>query len=173
MAKVTIEELLAAQECSFGNRVPDVPSAEQWPIPRTLAEKITYMMTTYPPGKQPPQEEEIAKAFNAKAGRGLVTEDIVRTLRTGEETAVDPQDPVVLEGLAEAFSVPVMFFQPNEQAARQLTEVVELLRAINDRRILALAARGNEDSLSPEMISVVTNLAAGIRKGTVPRTGRR
>ncbi|OLZ70949.1 hypothetical protein AV521_13200 [Streptomyces sp. IMTB 2501] len=170
--KATTEELLAAQERSFGNLAPDEPSAEQRPIPRTLAEKITYMMTTYPPGNQPPQDAEIAQAINAKAGRDLVTVDVVLALRTGAQTVVGPQNPAVLEGLAEVFGVPVMYFQPNEQAARQITEVAELLKAINDRKILALAARGNEDGLSPDMISIVADLAAGIRTGTIPGDDR-
>ncbi len=162
------EDLLAAQERSFGNQEPQ-PLPEPRPIPQTLADKITYLLEHTFPDRQAPTDGEMARVINAKAGRPLVTDQDVRALRTDGETSVNPEDPAVLEGLAQVFSVSHLFFQPNEAVARQVTEAIRFLASIQRGTILGLGARGNDGGgLPADMIARINDLVADIQRGKIP-----
>ncbi len=170
---VSTEELLAAQERSFGveTPAPSAASASRQAVPQTLSEKITYLLEQTYPGQRAPADGEIAQVINTRAGRNLVTDTDVRALRTGSTTSVDPKDPAVLEGLAEAFQVSPLFFQPNEAVARQVTEGIRFLASMQRGTILGLEARGTGDGLPAEMIAKINVLVADIQQGRIPGVG--
>jgi transcriptional regulator with XRE-family HTH domain len=164
---VSTEELLAAQEVSFGNCAPPPPR-----LPQTLAEKITYLLENTYPDQEPPTDAEIAQGINAKAGSAIVTADDVKVLRTGTGTAgIDPEDPALLDGLSAVFAVSRMYFQPNEKVAGEVIEGIRFLTLIQQGKILGLAARGNDSGLSETMLAKINDLVAEIQRGEIPSTG--
>lgn len=99
--RVPVEELLAAQERSFGIEVPAASGGSS--VPRSVAEKITYLLEhSYPGAQTPPSDAEIARAVNEHAGGQVITETGVRDLRTGDDAELPP---LVASGLAEVFDV--------------------------------------------------------------------
>lgn len=167
---VTREVLLAAQERSFGNDAP-MPADGSAQVPQTLAEKITYLVEHTYPDQTPPTDAQIAEAINVRAGSDIITEDGVTALRTGADAPVDPESLAVVEGLGEVFSVSPMFFQPGDEVARQVTEGIRFLAAIHQGDVLGLAARGNENGHSGDMLAAINNLVAEIRRGRIPTAG--
>ncbi|MFF3730790.1 helix-turn-helix domain-containing protein [Streptomyces sp. NPDC002476] len=139
---VTVEELKAAQERSFGNPVPDVrrsraPRAIGPGTPQTLSEKITYLLEqTYAVGEHP-SDAELAGRGNMKTDRSVLSEELVRALRTGTEAT---EDKAVLEALAAAMDAPVVFFTSDnpEEAAR-------IVAGIRTVQLGVMAARGSAD----------------------------
>ncbi|MEW1760509.1 helix-turn-helix transcriptional regulator [Streptomyces cyaneofuscatus] len=119
---VSVEELRAAQERSFGNVVPAVrmPAPPRFAAPgtpQTVAEKITYLLEkTYAPHERP-ADAELADRGNQKTGRPILDEGLVRALRTGEEST---SDEAILGALAAALDAPLVFFTSDspEEAAR-------------------------------------------------------
>ncbi|APE24498.1 MULTISPECIES: helix-turn-helix transcriptional regulator [Streptomyces] len=153
---VTEEELLAAQDVSFGLR-PDTPAA-----PRTVGEKINYLVQHGYFGQEAPSDEEIARRVNEHAGTAVTTDDIV-ALRAG--AAAEASD-VVRVGLAHALQVPPRVFRDDAELGpdeRQILESLVFLGSISRGQILGLAARGNGEGLSVEMMAKINEVVGELR----------
>ncbi|MFM9371881.1 helix-turn-helix domain-containing protein [Streptomyces sp. Da 82-17] len=164
---VTVDELLAAQERSFGNDVP--APANTVAMPRTVAEKITYLLEhSYPGTQQPPTDAEIAEAVNGHAGTPVITEDGVRALRTGDDEELPT---VVAEGLAELFGVSPLYFQTDDTVARQVVEGLRLLAAVRTGAVGRVTTRGlGPEGMSDDLLAflnqVVEEMADREKPGT-------
>ncbi|MCX4752489.1 helix-turn-helix domain-containing protein [Kitasatospora purpeofusca] len=159
---VTEAVLLAAQDCSFGLR-PAASRHEQAPAPRTIGEKINYLLEHGYAGQEAPSDDEIARAVNAHAGEAVVTVEDIASLRTGATT--DASD-AVRAGLADALQVDAALFQDDAEvnpAAREFLEAIRFLGSIQRGQILGLAARGNGGGLSTEMMATINNLVGELR----------
>lgn len=115
---VTEEELLAAQDRSFGMGDPRPPA------PRSVGEKIDYLLEHWPAGQNPPSDEEIARTVNAHAGTTSTAADIV-ALRKGDVT--DPSDEV-RAGLAHALQVDEAVFADDTEVNTETQEFMEALQ---------------------------------------------
>ncbi|MEO3976917.1 transcriptional regulator [Streptomyces sp. CAU 1734] len=150
---VSVEELRAAQERSFGNEVPDVhrPAARRPTAPgtpQTLAEKITHLLEQTYAEQERPSDAELAAAGNAKSGgRPILDEDLVRALRTGAETS---DNATLLGALAAALDAPLVFFTSDspEEAAR----IVAGIRSVQSG---VRAARHGDGPLPPEWMDFI------------------
>ncbi|SCF59023.1 helix-turn-helix transcriptional regulator [Streptomyces sp. Cmuel-A718b] len=158
-----------AQERSFGNTVEEagdesVAGAEAGESPRTLGEKISFLLEQSYPAGAAPGDEEIAEAVNRHAGSEVVTANEVEALRTGTGEADSPP-PVVLEGLAEFFGVERMYFEPDDAVARQVYQGIRVLLASKNGGIRRVRARGlGPEGLSPEVLSLLTDLETEFEK---------
>lgn len=170
--RVSVEELLAAQERSFGHDAPD-PGAEEprsaSQVPRSLAEKIAYLLDHSYPGEQtPPSDAEVARAVNDHAGGPVIDEAGVRDLRTG---TVPTASPVVCEGLAEVFGVSPMFFQPDDAVARQVFEGLRLLASARKGAVGRLEARGlGAEGLSEDVLAFLNEVVTELQERELPGT---
>lgn len=156
--QVSQAELLAAQDRSFGIAVPVVPAPA---VPKTLGEKITYLLeSTWPHGA--PTDAELARQVNQRAGRRLLNGTQLHDLRTGRQNLgalLDSagDETALYEALAEVMGVSALFFQPDEAVARQVVEGIRILAA--GGKGLALAARGAEElGVSPAMLAALTEV---------------
>lgn len=159
---VTEAELLAAQDCSFGLR-PKTSRDERASAPRTIGEKINYLLQHGYVSGEEPSDEEMARAVNAHAGRAVVTTDDVAALRAGSATQASD---VVRAGLAEALQVDAALFHDDAEvnpAARELLEAIRFLGSIHRGQILGLAARGNGSGLSAEMMANINDLVGELK----------
>lgn len=158
---VTEDELLAAQDRSFGVRA--TPRDEQTSGPRTIKEKINYLLQHGYVGQEAPSDEEIARAVNDHAGAITVTTGDIVALRTGVTT--DASD-VVRAGLAHALQVDAALFQDDAELspeARQLLEAFRFISSIHRGQILGLAARGNSTGLSVEMMAKINEVVGELK----------
>ncbi|GAB2932487.1 helix-turn-helix domain-containing protein [Streptomyces sp. CACIS-1.16CA] len=166
---VSERALEQAQERSFGNTVEETgdesaAGAEAEESPRTLGEKISFLLEHSYPAGAAPGDEEIAEAVNRHAGSEVVTTNEVETLRTGAGDA-DSTPPVVLEGLAEFFGVERMYFEPDDAVARQVYQGIRVLLASKNGGIRRVRARGlGPEGLSPEVLSLLTDLETEFEK---------
>ena len=154
---VTERELLVAQDRSFGVRVPCASG------PRTIEEKINYLLQHGYVGQEAPSDEEIARAVNEHAGAAAVTASDIVALRTGVTT--DAPD-VVRAGLAHALQVDAALFQDDAELspeARQLLEAFRFIGSIHRGQILGLAARGNSLGLSADMMATINDLVGELK----------
>ena len=159
---VTEEELLVAQDCSFGLR-PKASLHEQGSAPRTVGEKINYLLQHGYVGQEAPSDEVIARVVNEHAGAAAVSADDIAALRAG--TTTDASD-VVRAGLAEALQVDAALFQDDAEvdpAAREFLEALRFLGSIHRGQILGLAARGNGGGLSAEMMAKINELVGELK----------
>ncbi|RKE21968.1 helix-turn-helix transcriptional regulator [Streptomyces sp. TLI_171] len=158
---VTLEALLAAQDVSFGI-LPKAASSRD-SAPRTVGEKINYLLQYGYPDQEGPSDEEIARAVNDHAGAAVVTADDIVALRSG---ATSGASEVVRAGLAEALQVDVALFQDDAElnpTAREFLESLRFLGSIHGGQILGLAARGNSEGLSPEMMATLNSLVGQLK----------
>lgn len=170
---VSVEELLAAQERSFGNEVPapETPAGRSSEVPQSLAEKITYLLDhSYPGDKTPPTDTEIARGVNQHAGAQVVSEADIRRVRTGAEPTVSP---VVSEGLAEVFGVSALYFEADsgDAAARQVMEALRFLASVRQGAVTQAAARGH-GVLSDDALAFVNDLVAELQERDLPGSSR-
>ncbi|MEU1824128.1 helix-turn-helix transcriptional regulator [Streptomyces abikoensis] len=154
---VTVEELNAAQLRSFGQDVPDVRRPR---IPKTLAEKINYMLERTYPG-QVPSNEEIADRMNTHAGAEIISAEGVARLRTCTDEHASLK-PIVIECLAEVCGAVPQFFQDDEAKVRQ---VVAGLKLLADGGVTRVAARGLDDDegLPAEVLNALDFVIQEIR----------
>jgi transcriptional regulator with XRE-family HTH domain len=160
--RVTKEELLAAQDCSFGLR-PRGSRDEQASAPRTVGEKINYLLQHGYVGQEAPSVEEIARIVNEHAGVAAVTADDIAALRAGATTEASD---VVRAGLAQALQVDASLFQDDAEvdpAAREFLEALRFLGSIHQGQILGLAARGSSRGLSAEMMAHINELVGELK----------
>ncbi|MFD9304472.1 helix-turn-helix domain-containing protein [Streptomyces sp. NPDC060048] len=157
-------ELLAAQDRSFEagrqdgsppapaqRHVPDAPAPVPPPaparLPRSLAEKIGYLLEeTY--AAPHPSDAEIAAHANLKAGAEVLTEAMVRGLRTGETRTVSDG---VLEALAAALAVPPLFFRSDDAEVHRIISGMRLVRG----GLAGIAARGGGAGLPAELLDFI------------------
>ncbi|MDJ1132787.1 helix-turn-helix domain-containing protein [Streptomyces iconiensis] len=170
---VGVDELLAAQERSFGHEVPDPGRRDGAArgVPDSLAEKITYLLDhSYPGDQRPPSDAEIAASVNAHAGARVTSEDQVHALRTGaEETA----SPIVREGLAELFGVSPLFFQRDAAVARQVFEGLRLLASARTGALRTVEPRGvGGEALSEDVLAFLNEVVAELQERELPADGR-
>ncbi|MFH0246168.1 helix-turn-helix domain-containing protein [Streptomyces sp. HK10] len=158
---VTEEELLGAQDRSFGV-VTAAPNIASTPLPRTLAEKIDYLLaSTYAPADVP-GDTDLTEWVNARVGRALLTPEQFTALRCGRRTLAEVlpehrEQSAFYGALGETLGVSPLFFQPDDAVARQVMEGIRFLAA--GGRDLALAARGAEElGVSPAMLAQLTAL---------------
>ncbi|QFQ97307.1 helix-turn-helix domain-containing protein [Streptomyces phaeolivaceus] len=145
---VSREALRRAQERSFGIDVPEPGARSGGTLsePRTLADKITYVLDQMPVR---PSDTEIAARGNAMIGRHVLTGDLVCGLRTGRVTSVSP---AAGEALAEALDTTSLMWSEDADVQRIITETL-VLRG----QIAAIAARGGgEEGLSAELLAFVS-----------------
>ncbi|MFI0742521.1 helix-turn-helix transcriptional regulator [Streptomyces sp. NPDC021100] len=163
---VTVEELLAAQERSFGNEVPE---ERQQAAPATLSEKINSRLRDRVP---PLTDSEIAAGINEYAGAQVITEAGVRALREGKQASAPL---VVREGLAAVLGTERPYFQSKESVVRDLAASLKYLAdSENDGKYLAdnedegfrvQAARGlDTPGLSPEVLAIVSKAVGEVRE---------
>ncbi|MFF2142177.1 helix-turn-helix domain-containing protein [Kitasatospora sp. NPDC058190] len=166
---VTEKKLQAAQDRSFG--VTPTAPVDAPPAPRTLAEKLTYLLeTTFPSDR--PTDAQIAAAVNAHAGVDVISADAVEALRTGTPPPSEVLDGlaagVVLEGLAEFFGITPLYFQSDEELERQVADAISLLALRGSTDDFALAARGGQGGLDPAMIAKINALVAEVQQKAGP-----
>ncbi|MDJ1136269.1 helix-turn-helix domain-containing protein [Streptomyces iconiensis] len=175
---VTVDALLAAQERSFGNAVPDADGTTA--IPVSIGEKINYLLQHSFPVGQAPGDEEIATGVNTTEGSEVTDAEEIAALRAGQATSASP---VVIEGLADFFGVSKLFFASNEDVVRQVVEGLQALSALQHGSLGALAARGlGDEGLPPALIAQINRIAQEFsavapgnaqprHSGTEPETG--
>ncbi|MFB7781400.1 helix-turn-helix domain-containing protein [Streptomyces vinaceus] len=158
---VTEDELLAAQDRSFGVQVPS--GGGQASGPRTIEEKINFLLQHGYVGQEAPSDEEIARAVNEHAGTAIVTVGDIVALRTGATTGASD---AVRAGLAHALQVEPALFQDDAELgpeARQLLEAFRFIASIHRGQILGLAARGNSTGLSEKMMATIGDLVGELK----------
>ncbi|MFE0582295.1 helix-turn-helix domain-containing protein [Streptomyces sp. NPDC058874] len=159
---VTEAELLAAQDCSFGIR-PETSGDERASAPRTIGEKINYLLEYGYLGQDAPSNDEIVRRVNDHAGGPVVTVEDIAALRAGATTEASE---AVRAGLAEALQVDVAIFQDDaelNEEVREFLESIRFLKSIRGGQILGLAARGNGAGLSAEMMATINNLVGELK----------
>lgn len=163
---VTEDELKRAQDRSFGEADEDAAEAEK--APETLAEKITLLLERSYPGRTAPGDQEIADSVNAYAGSQVTSADAIEALRTGED---DAPVPVVLEGLAQFFDVSKLYFEQNEDVARQVYEGLRFMYAAKQGKVGRVRARGmGDEGLPADVLSILNDLASELDKKADPGT---
>ncbi|PAK24676.1 hypothetical protein CJD44_21135 [Streptomyces sp. alain-838] len=165
---VSVPALLRAQERSFGHDVPepDEPSSPSdveeggLVLPTTLDGKITYLLEKRP---RPLSDAEVAARGNWWAGAPVLSDDLVRGLRTGVIAAASDE---VLGALAEALDTTPLFFASNDAGVQK---VITEAMALKDQ-VAAIAARGGgEEGLSAELLAFIGKEVAKARAEVVDR----
>lgn len=158
---VTEEELLAAQDRSFGVRT-DSPRDDQEGVPRTIGEKINFLMQYGSTGENTLSDAEIAQLVNQHSPGASVTAEGIGELREGTATAASDE---VRAGLAHAFQVPPWLFGDGTELSPMIQEFLEAVRfigSIHQGQVLGLAARGNE-ILSLRAMADINRLVGELR----------
>ncbi|MFF4324651.1 helix-turn-helix domain-containing protein [Streptomyces sp. NPDC001568] len=166
---VDVEELLAAEERSFSPAPPDAaapvrvaepepgaaPAEPRAGLPGTLSEKLAHLLAeTYTAPH--PTDAQIAAHGNAKAGAAVLSEDLVRGLRTGEVEAASEE---VLDALAAALAVPPLFFRSDDAEVHRIISGMRLVRG----GLAGIAARGGDDGLPAELLDFIGGVVDGMR----------
>ncbi|MFD7554221.1 helix-turn-helix transcriptional regulator [Streptomyces sp. NPDC059835] len=170
---VSVEVLLRAQERSFGNAVPEPAAGPALALvrteadtavpgtPRTIAEKIEYLLAeTYAPGQRP-SDEEISERGNAAVGHRVLSPSLVRDLRTGmaAETGADE-----LGALAAALDAPSSFFSSDSD---EVTRIVSGARMLKNG-LTGMAARGAGEALPADLMDFLSEIIDEIQGSERP-----
>ncbi|OCC11508.1 helix-turn-helix transcriptional regulator [Streptomyces sp. PTY087I2] len=159
---VTEDELLSAQDRSFGIR-PTSLRDDQETAPRTIGEKINFLLQYGPTGQKTLSDAEIARLVNHYAPAAVVTTEDIVHLREG--TATEASDEV-RDGLAHAFQVPPWLFGDDAELTplvREFLEAIRFIGSIHQGQVLGLAARGNSEGLTVEMMAGINRLVGELR----------
>ncbi|MFI1765291.1 helix-turn-helix domain-containing protein [Streptomyces sp. NPDC020800] len=171
---VTVEVLLRAQERSFGNDVPEPAAAASIPAvartdsdaavpgtPRTIAEKIEYLLAeTYAPGERP-SDEEISRRGNAAAGGFVLSPSLVHDLRTGKAAEAGAGE---LGALAAALDAPSSFFSSDSD---EVTRIVSGARMLKNG-LTGMAARGDGEAMPADLMDFLSEIIDEIRGSDRP-----
>jgi transcriptional regulator with XRE-family HTH domain len=144
-------------------------SAESTLVPRTLADKLNWLIDrAHPADRGPYTNAEVAELIEKTTGEEISYTQIWK-LRNGQ--AQNPQMRLI-EAMARTFGVPAAFFFPefDETQAGLLQEQVELLAMIRDARIDAVQLRAIL-GLSPEARKAITDLIAVTARDEARRRG--
>ncbi|MFD3905680.1 helix-turn-helix domain-containing protein [Streptomyces sp. CB04723] len=150
---VHADELLAAQRRSFGEAVPaSLPTA----FPPLTQELRALVGERFPEGE--PSPDTIAAGVNGVAGAEVIRGEQVEALLRGMPAdrvfaGAQVARAVAVTGLAGYFGVSEL--QLDDRAE---SRVLDDLRYIASRYDIALAARGGEGGVSPEMVAVLSDL---------------
>ncbi|WP_406281421.1 helix-turn-helix domain-containing protein [Streptomyces sp. NBC_00209] len=158
---VTEDELLAAQDYSFGLR--PATGLDSQSAPRALGEKVSFLLRYGYGAQAAPSDGEIATLVNEHAHEAAVTADDIASLRAGKTIEVSD---AVRAGLAEALKVDVAILGDDatlNPAARQLLEAIRFIGSIDRGQILGLAARGNDEGLSVEMMARMNKIVGELK----------
>lgn len=158
---VTEEKLLAAQDRSFGVR-PTSPSDDQETAPRTIGEKINFLLQYGSTEETALSDAEIARLVNQHAPEAAITAEGIKELREGAATAASDE---VRVGLADAFQVPPWLFGDDAELSPMVQEFLEAVRfigSIHQGQVLGLAARGSE-ILSLKAMADINRLVGELR----------
>ncbi|WP_461015359.1 helix-turn-helix transcriptional regulator [Streptomyces daliensis] len=172
---VTEDELTRAQDRSMArtqgqdeDEAEAAPAAGEEP-PRTLTEKIAFLLDRSYPGQQPPGDAEIADGVNAHAGSQVVTAKGIEELRTGTE---EDAPLIVRQGLANFFGVTPLYFEPSEAVVRQVYEGLRLMSAANKGKVGRVRGRGlGAEGLPPGVLSILNDLADELDKADPDSNG--
>ncbi|WP_373036979.1 hypothetical protein, partial [Streptomyces sp. IB2014 011-1] len=150
---VHADELLAAQRRSFGEAETASPPAALPPL--TLALRAL-VCERFPEGE--PSPDTIAAGVNGLAGAEVIRGDQVEALLRGMPAdrvfaGAQVARAVAVTGLAGYFGVSELRLDDRAES-----RVVDDLRYIASRYDVALAARGGEGGVSPEMVAVLSDL---------------
>ncbi|MFD9572411.1 hypothetical protein ACFWBI_21465 [Streptomyces sp. NPDC059982] len=165
MHKVTSDELLAAQDRSFGMDaapVPAAPAGSGPSAPRTVGEEIDFLVRHGYGEQAAPSDAEIASTVSKHVG-ATITADVIAGLRAGHITDVSP---AVREGLAHALQVDVELFKDDAEfspRAGEFLDAVRFLASIRQGQILALSARGNAGGLSAETMAKINEIVGELK----------
>lgn len=159
---VSTQDLLRAQERSFGVYTTARAEGGEESLPRTVGEKINYLLQAGYLASAP-SDAEIAHAVNESAGMALVTEEDIRGMRTSAE--IDAPPPV-REGLGAALQIAPDVFAGDADwhDMPAAIEALKLLQGFENGQILGLAARGGQQGASTEAIATINNLIAALQK---------
>lgn len=158
---VTEEKLLAAQDRSFGVR-PSSASDGQETAPRTIGEKINFLLQYGSTEETALSDAEIARRVNQHAPEAAITAEGIKELREGAATAASDD---VRAGLADAFQVPPWLFGDDAELSPMVQEFLEAVRfigSIHQGQVLGLAARGSE-ILSLKAMADINRLVGELR----------
>ena len=137
--------------------MPDEATAgeESTPVPRTLADKVNWLIDrAHPAGRGPFSNNEIAALIKDATGEEI-SYTTVWKLRNGQ--AQNPQKRLI-EALAKTFGVPpAFFFDDYDDQAGMLQDQVELLALVRDARISSAQLRAILE-LSPEARQAIVSL---------------
>ncbi|MFE3374577.1 helix-turn-helix domain-containing protein [Streptomyces anulatus] len=150
---VHADELLAAQRRSFGEAETASPPAALPPL--TLALRAL-VCERFPEGE--PSPDTIAAGVTGVAGAQVIRGDQVEALLRGMPAdrvfaGAQVARAVAVTGLAGYFGVSELRLDDRAES-----RVVDDLRYIASRYDVALAARGGEGGVSPEMVAVLSDL---------------
>ena len=150
--------------------MPDEATAgeESTPVPRTLADKVNWLIDrAHPAGRGPFSNNEIAALIKDATGEEI-SYTTVWKLRNGQ--AQNPQKRLI-EALAKTFGVPpAFFFDDYDEQAGMLKEQVELLALVRDARISSAQLRAILE-LSPEARQAIVSLVEATARDD-PRRNR-
>ena len=144
--------------------------------PRTLAEKITWLLeNAFPARSDPgaealPSDRQVVQAINERAGRHVIGHTTFWKLRTGK---INPEtgrpcsaSDEMLEGIAAFFDVDPRFFKSRSEVVGQVVESLRFLRAVHNGDITGIAARGvGDEGLSQELLAFMNEVLADLGGG--------
>ncbi|MFB6603589.1 helix-turn-helix domain-containing protein [Streptomyces noursei] len=152
---VSPDDVLAAQDRSFGSPASDPAPAE--PAPRTLGEKITYLLKH----SKALSDQQLADAINHRAGFTAMNAAAVEALRTDSETATRVQAALppdsLHHGLGDAFDVKPFFFASSEEIEQQILDRLDFLNLLRSEGV-SVAARGATRGISSEMLATLSEV---------------
>jgi transcriptional regulator with XRE-family HTH domain len=132
---------------------------EEADAPRSvIAQRLDHLLATvHPAGRGPYLLREVVDGINTAAGEKLISVAYLSQLRLGQRAKPSFQ---VLRAIARFFGVPEAYFSDDFTAA-QADEQLEVLRAIRDDRIRAIALRAA--GLSERSLEAVQALVENAR----------
>ncbi|MER6316472.1 helix-turn-helix transcriptional regulator [Streptomyces sp. NPDC001581] len=156
---VTPARLLAAQERSFGNDVPEPKPAVRQDRPTLpaaeatsgIANRIAFLLA----GEET-TDSALAAQGNTRAGRQVLTPEVVSALRSGVQTSASDE---VLEVLALALDAPPLFLSSDDEEVHRIVSVARLLR----RGVTGMAARGDGDPLTAQVLDFINETVEAIQ----------
>ncbi|MFE1289594.1 hypothetical protein [Streptomyces sp. NPDC058751] len=142
--------------------------------PRTLAEKIEYLIgNAFPPGEAPwgdrSSDRAVATAINGFHRREVISHPTLGKMRSGAlhpDTGMEymPGEPILV-AVAEFFDVDPLFFKPQHEVVKRVFESLNFLRAVHRGDVQGLAGRGVTEGLSAELLAYLNEVAAEFSTG--------
>ncbi|MFG2292684.1 helix-turn-helix domain-containing protein [Streptomyces sp. NPDC048603] len=166
---VTVAALLAAQERSFGHEVAEpgarragpgapAPAGERPAVtPMSIAERIAFLLERSAPDADT-SDEALALRGNTALGRPVLTAGLVAALRSGARTTASEEE---FEALTAALDAPPFFLSSEDEEVHRIVGAARLLTS----GFTGMAARGDGDRLTPQLLDFINETVARIRSG--------